>query len=575
MHIDHINLEVAKQFLNDPNSTNISKASTIDDEAAALISTFVGGDLVLDGLIELSDKAAEFLSNHKGWLLKLNGITHLSENAAKSLINHKGGNLEMEALGKKIHADHTISQEIAFLSFKSSYLVVDPSLLSREKIIELYNLAKKYCDSFNIDIYGLKDSDKISHVMLKIFKRCEKRFSLDDTMARVCGEFCQMIYFPQLSTIDVEIANDLSPIRCSLALPNLERIDKQSLQALLIENCKYKLHQKYKLNHCLELGIKSINGDISSLLSKYAGDISLPKLAEIDETSARNLRGVTGNLLLGIAEIDEKIAKSLTDLPKKNWNRNLYLPEAKKLSTSVLEILSSDVYDGEQKYSAQDCRELILGIHKLEIDQALILSKRCGLTYLPKLQEADGDTLRVIAESISQCTLDLNCFKSLSADQAAGFSEKAKATCILLNGLRLLEPGVAFHLSRCQCHLHLDGLENLNPSDASLLAEITKRDGPPIIHLCGLLSLNESIASSLSNFDGVLYLDGVKSLDKKVAEVLISSKPKLSLRGVREIDEDVAKILGSRDKKIVLSKKCNMQQKTFDLISKNKELFID
>lgn len=574
MNIDHINLEVATKYLNDQNSVNISKASTIDDEAAALLSTFVGG-LELDGIIELSDKAAEFLSNHKGWLLTLNGITHLSENAAKSLMNHKGGKLEMDSIGKKIHADNTISQDIAFLSFKSSYFVVDPSLLTREKIIELYYLAKKYCDLYNINVYGLKDSDKISHVMLKIFKRCKKRFPLDDLMEMMSGKFCQMISFPQFSTIDAELANALSPIRCSLALPNLEKIDKQSLQALLIENCKYKLHQKYKINHCLELGIKSINGDISSLLSKYTGDISLPRLAEIDETSARNLRGVTGNLLLGIAEIDEKIAKSLIDLPKKTWNRNLFLPEAKQLSTSVLEILSSDVCNGVQKYSAQDCRKLILGIHKLDIDQALILSKRCGLTYLPKLQEADGDTLRVIVESFSQSTLDLNCFKSLSADQAAGFSEKAKATCILLNGLRLLEPGVAFYLSKCQCDLYLDGLENLNASDASLLAEITTRDGSPIIHLCGLLSLNESVASALSNLDGILYLDGITSLDKKVAEVLISSNPKLSLRGVREIDEDVAKILGSRDKNIVLSKKCNMQQKTLDLISKNKELFID
>jgi hypothetical protein len=83
-----IDVTFAERFLENPDSYDLSKATSITDEAAESLSKHQGY-LSLSGLTELSDAAAESLSKHQGDL-SLNGLTELSDAAAELLSKHEG-----------------------------------------------------------------------------------------------------------------------------------------------------------------------------------------------------------------------------------------------------------------------------------------------------------------------------------------------------------------------------------------------------------------------------------------------------------------------------------------------------
>jgi|TARA_B100001093_G_scaffold130086_1_gene122665 hypothetical protein len=58
-----IDREVAERFLENPNSFDLSKATSITDEGAEILVKHEG-ELPLDGLTELSETAQELLDNH-------------------------------------------------------------------------------------------------------------------------------------------------------------------------------------------------------------------------------------------------------------------------------------------------------------------------------------------------------------------------------------------------------------------------------------------------------------------------------------------------------------------------------
>jgi hypothetical protein len=83
-----IDVTFAEKFLENPDSYDLSKATSITDEAAEVLSEHEGG-LALDGLTSITDEAAELLSKHQG-SLSLNGLTELSDAAAEALAKHEG-----------------------------------------------------------------------------------------------------------------------------------------------------------------------------------------------------------------------------------------------------------------------------------------------------------------------------------------------------------------------------------------------------------------------------------------------------------------------------------------------------
>jgi hypothetical protein len=120
-HPERITLDVARQFLDDSNSVDLSKYQLIDDEAAIILSENCN-ELFLDGLITLSEAAANSLAcidgnlsfaslkhlddgvahafgRHQGELC-LDGISSLSDKAAELLSAHNGvkGGISLDSL---------------------------------------------------------------------------------------------------------------------------------------------------------------------------------------------------------------------------------------------------------------------------------------------------------------------------------------------------------------------------------------------------------------------------------------------------------------------------------------------
>ena len=81
--------EIAEKFLADEDSVDLTKFTTIEDEAAKSLGKHQG-DLPLDGIKELSDEAAKGLAALKDQELQIEGVTRLSDKAAKTLTTLDG-----------------------------------------------------------------------------------------------------------------------------------------------------------------------------------------------------------------------------------------------------------------------------------------------------------------------------------------------------------------------------------------------------------------------------------------------------------------------------------------------------
>lgn len=78
-----IDVEMARRFIQDKDSVDLSKAQILDDDAAEILSEH-SFELFLNGLTCLSDAAASALSKYDG-VLHLNGLMSLSDAAANAL----------------------------------------------------------------------------------------------------------------------------------------------------------------------------------------------------------------------------------------------------------------------------------------------------------------------------------------------------------------------------------------------------------------------------------------------------------------------------------------------------------
>jgi len=166
-----ITLEIAEQFLKNPEVTDLSEFVTLSDAAAESLGKH-NGWLYLNGLTSLSDAAAESLGKHNDGL-ELNGLTLLSDEA-------------VEVLGKSntiIYSNSSVLDKINSIKeiIKVNKLLNKVELSSKE-IFELYsNKLKDYeylfflwyggGDSFNG--FQLKEAKKDGQVVFGNEKRHE------------------------------------------------------------------------------------------------------------------------------------------------------------------------------------------------------------------------------------------------------------------------------------------------------------------------------------------------------------------------------------------------------------------
>ena len=160
-----LTIEVAKQFLEDDRSVDLTNYDELDDDAAALLATHKDW-LFLDNIRSLSYVAAKSLSKHVGWLrltgleaitnavahalgqhhgkLDLSGITELSDPAAASLASHQG---------------ELVMNRLYLLSENAAAALA-------EKSVDL--LPGDFIDTGDEDTYRIKDWGKACDMMVAI-----------------------------------------------------------------------------------------------------------------------------------------------------------------------------------------------------------------------------------------------------------------------------------------------------------------------------------------------------------------------------------------------------------------------
>ena len=93
MTVRRLTVEIARQFLEEPEAVDTSRFSQIDD-AAAKVFRYREGVLNLDGLRRLSEKSMREVANFWGEL-SLGGLNRISVSDARRLAKH----------GKHLHLD--------------------------------------------------------------------------------------------------------------------------------------------------------------------------------------------------------------------------------------------------------------------------------------------------------------------------------------------------------------------------------------------------------------------------------------------------------------------------------------
>jgi hypothetical protein len=91
-----LDADVARRFLENPESVDLSEFIDLDTDAAEILAACECG-LDLRGLDNLSTKAAEALTAHNGDLC-LDGLERISDEVAKALGRHGGGELSLNGL---------------------------------------------------------------------------------------------------------------------------------------------------------------------------------------------------------------------------------------------------------------------------------------------------------------------------------------------------------------------------------------------------------------------------------------------------------------------------------------------
>lgn len=378
----------------------------------------------------------------------------------------------------------------------------------------------------------------------------------------------EMIYFDQITNLDVEISSLLSPFRRQLSLRNVAEADLESIKKLMEAKVGAgSLSSKYYEFGCLELGIETLDAPRASILNRIDGHLSLPNLKKIDPKAAVKLSGISWTLLLGIETIDPETATALVDLPKKSMGRSLHLPNLKQCDTESLRILASVAPDYAKSPSRN--ADLVLGFEEIEIEQALILSSRRSNGYdcrsLPRLRKGSVEFFTLVGNSWEKDrfpTLNPIYFNSLemfNAQEAEALVPRVRADNFALNGLKQLDPGVAEQLSKYRpsdfefACLRLDGLQSLTQEDAEHLGKL--RD-IRYLSLDGLQNINAGVAAGLANFPGVLCLNGVKCISDETARelakqggLIIESKStaggRLQLNGLTELSDRAAEELSA------------------------------
>ena len=510
-------------------SLEFSSLESLPDSVAKELAKFQGEHLSFGSLGFISDAAVKALAEYGGELfLGRNHKLCFSPKAARYLLEGNAtvdGNLDLDEIAV---GEGDICFRIAEQFLKDHFEGSPPpqETLSIDTI-------KRYC-RICAEHKG-SDSDKASEYEDYILETL--RLFNDTVREKVFDEHApwDMVRLPQIDSLDEDLAECLSPVRCRLVLSNVKEVSQDCLNLLFSKKNKITLSRKYYHYHCLEIGLKSLDKAQATVLGKYTGQLSLPNLESIDAEAAKKLRGIAWNLRLGISEIDLETATALTDLLKKSQGRNLYLDRLTSVSTEALKALCEN--EGE----------LSLGLEEVNAEQMALLTARKAMFELPKLRHCPAEALQLLVDFHSGAGyseygwLELNSFEELSVEGAAIVAKTKKAT-LSLNGLKSITAEVAKSLSSFRGNLFLKGILEIDADAAAHLANIKARGSEHHLEL-GAKTIDKNTAAELARFGGTLNLPALTELPAAAAKALAGHKGKWLYLGLTSVSDTAAKTL--------------------------------
>ena len=276
-----LTVEIAEKFLSSPDY-NLNSYGKIDDKAAEMLSGS-SGNLVLNGLSEISDVAAEHLSKHQGYSLSLGGLRSLSDAALESFCLR-------ELSGKKLHLPFEILENKTSLQARLTALKkakIDDLIAKSENI--LTKELVQYFDSGvieSLDNFVAVEDDAIEIIIRNVRRffgniRLKGLKFISEKVAKAFGGLDQgSLDFPSISELSDEAAEGLSFFGGSSL--NLD-------------------------------GLQKISANAAKSLSGYEGELSLNGLSDINLEVAENLSsGFLKKLSLnGIMQVSDEALDAL------------------------------------------------------------------------------------------------------------------------------------------------------------------------------------------------------------------------------------------------------------------------
>lgn len=327
----------------------------------------------------------------------------------------------------------------------------------------------------------------------------------DSRWLELAGEFKEVLYLPQLSSLTPEVAGRLvcrpdpadpqspDPSGVLVVLPGLKRLEPDTARAL----CK-------KEEHGVVLpGITTLTPDVAAALAG-GGLVSLPGLTTITPEAIRPLlakgdASFAAVLLTGLDQMPPPLAQALSETPK------------------------LVVIRGLQSFDAATA-DLLAGNGMINVDLGLIRELTPSLAARLANRHGDGMLrLRGVTE-----------LSATAAEQLAGCTSG-----VSLPGLTTLSPEAASVLARCQSGIELPGLTTIAPELGRALATCSGE-----ISLPGLASLPPGLAAALPMWKGFLSLGGLRTLSVEDAATLATTTASLRLPGVTKLPAAVATKLG-------------------------------
>jgi hypothetical protein len=257
--------EIAEQLLKEKEPLRFEDYTALDDDAAEILATHKG-ELILDGLKEISDESATSLTNyqHEDNALHLNGISKLFHSVAESLGKYNGKLIHLNSL-----VELTDITAASLSNFRGELSLTGLTELSESTAASL----AKHKGLLKLD--GLTElSETVAENLvnhqgeLSLNRLAELSESVAESLAKYKGETLPLNALTKLS--DVAAAN-LSKYGGELLLNGLTEISDSVASSLANHKGKLSLN-----------GLVELKDQQAKILSKHTGELILDSVTELD-----------------------------------------------------------------------------------------------------------------------------------------------------------------------------------------------------------------------------------------------------------------------------------------------------